>query len=451
MPDAAMTAMAAEPASPCPPEKGGGTGLVDKALWQVTAPPRPADPSLTEDLACDVAIVGAGFTGLRAALSLAEAGCKVAVFDAGEVGHGAAGRSGGQVNPMLPVARPEDLRRSVGDTYFDRLAQVSLGSADELFDLVRRYEIDCDARQHGWLRADHSAAARQSARAAARAWNEVGARFEFLDGDDVRRLSGSPSYLSATLSPQGGAVQPLALARGLARVAEAAGAKIYARSTVRNLNRVDQRWRLTAAGQQVIADRVLLATNAYTDQLFAGLQRSLLPLTSIQIATAPLSKDEIEPILPGGQTISDTRRLIMYARREPDGRVVFGSIGYRLPLGRDGGFRWLHRDAARIFPSIRKESWLYRWSGKIALTKDRLPHLHEPAPGLLAGLGYNGRGVAMSLVMGRVLAERALGADPALLPFPISPIRKLAFRDTQVLGAGIAMAVLRFRDNREFR
>ena len=141
----------------------------------------------------------------------------------------------------------------------------------------------------------------------------------------------------------------------------------------------------------------------------------------------------------------------MYARREPDRRVVFGGIGYRRPLGREGGFRWLFRDAARIFPSIRPESWRYRWGGHIALTEDRLPHFHEPAPGLLAGLGYNGRGVAMSLAMGRVLAERALGADPATLPFAVSPIRRMAFRDTQVLGAGLAMAVLRLRDNLEFR
>ena len=425
--------------------------FIDKALWQVTAPHRPAGVALTQDLSCDVAVVGAGFTGLRAALALAEAGSKVAVFDAGDVGYGAAGRSGGQVNPMLPVARPEELRRSVGDTYFERLAEVSLGSADALFALVRRYEIDCDARQHGWLRVDHCSAAREQWRAAARAWNQFGAGFEFLEAEDVRRLSGSPAYNSATLSPKGGAVQPLALARGLARAAEGAGVKIYAQSPVKDLTRVDQRGTMTAAGHPVTADKVLLATNGYTDGLFGGLRRSVLPLTPLQMATEPLSAEEIGPILPGGQTISDTRRLIMYARREPGDRMVFGGTGYRRPLGSKGGFGWLLRDAARIFPSIRPESWRYRWGGRIALTDDHLPHFHEPAPGLLAGLGYNGRGVAMSLVMGRVLAERALGADPASLPFPVSPIRPMAFRDTQVVGAGVAMAFMRLRDNLEFR
>ena len=305
--------------------------MMTKAVWQETAPKRSSGASLDQELHCDIAIVGAGFTGLRAALALAESGSKVAVFDIGEVGHGASGRSGGQVNPMLPVAKPEDLRRVVGDSYFVRLAEVSLGSADELFDLVRRYRIDCDARQHGWLRADHCAHGRDEARAAARAWNAFGADIVFLDGDEVSRLSGTKAYSSATLSRKGGAVQPLALVRGLAKAAEKAGAWIYERSVVRDLKRVDQRWTMTAAGHPVFADRVLLATNGYTDDLLPGLKRSVLPLTPVQIATDPLDEDEIGAILPDGHTISDTRRVIMYARREPDNRMVFGGLGYRKP------------------------------------------------------------------------------------------------------------------------
>ncbi|TQV73320.1 NAD(P)/FAD-dependent oxidoreductase [Denitrobaculum tricleocarpae] len=427
------------------------TDVSETAVWKVTAPDRPAGSPLNEDLRCDVAVVGAGFTGLRAAIALAEAGSHVAVFDGGDVGYGASGRSGGQVNPMLPVARPEDLRAAVGDTYFERMAQVSLGSADELFVLVRKYKIDCDARQHGWLRADHSHAAREQARAGARAWNKFGAGFEFLEAEDTQRLSGSPAYQSATLSPRGGAVQPLALVRGLADVAESLGVRIYARSAVRNLERHDQRWNMTAAGQRVTADRVLLATNGYTDNLFKGLKRSILPLNPIQIATDPLGDNEIGPVLPEGHTISDTRRLIMYARREPDNRMVFGGIGYRKPFGGAARFNALLRDARRIFPSIRPESWRYRWSGQIAITDDRIPHFHEPAPGLVAGLGYNGRGVAMSLVMGRVLAERLLGAAPESLPLPVSPIHPAAFRNLQLAGASIGISAMAVRDRFEFR
>ena len=110
----------------------------NEPLWHVTAPKLTAGESIADDRDFDVAIVGAGFTGLRAALALAEAGTRVAVFDTRDVAHGASGRSGGQVNPMLPVARPDELLDAVGHTYFERLAEVSLGSADQLFDLVRR-------------------------------------------------------------------------------------------------------------------------------------------------------------------------------------------------------------------------------------------------------------------------------------------------------------------------
>ncbi|WP_224405619.1 FAD-dependent oxidoreductase [Afifella sp. IM 167] len=424
-------------------------------FWPVTAVERAAGTPLQGDLDCDAAIVGAGFTGLRAALRLAEAGAKVAVFEAGEVGHGASGRSGGQVNPMLPVPRPENLLKAVGRTYFERLAEVSLGSADELFDLVRRYQIDCQARQNGWLRVDHSRGARERARAAALEWNRFGAGFEFVDGDQVRRMTGSPVFDSATLAPRGGAVQPLSLVRGLARAAESAGARIYVRSPVTELRRVGERWAMTAGGtagrHRVAAEKVILATNGYTDGLLAGLKQSILPLTPVQIATRPLGEEEIGPVLPGGQTISDTRRLIMYGRREPDNRIVYGGLGFRRLFAGVGGVEWLLKDVARVFPSIRPESWRFEWDGQIAVTADRVPHFHEPAPGLLAGLGYNGRGVAMSLVMGRVLAERALGAEAASLPFPVSPVRAMPFRGIQFFGHNPAMRLMRLMDSAEFR
>ena len=110
-------------------------------------------------------MVGAGFTGLRAAIELAEAGTSVAVFEAGDVGFGASGRNGGQVNPMLPVAVPDDLHKAVGGKYFERISQTALRSADDLFAFIRVYQIDCEARQKGWIRVDHCAAARDVAAA----------------------------------------------------------------------------------------------------------------------------------------------------------------------------------------------------------------------------------------------------------------------------------------------
>ena len=237
------------------------------------------------------------------------------------------------------------------------------------------------------------------------------------------------------LSPKGGAVQPLSLVRGLAKAARKAGARIFRNAPVSAADRSGSEWVLRAGRNRVRAQSVVLATNGYTDGLAPGLARSVLPLYPVQIATDALNDDEIGSILPDGHTIADTRRMIIYARREPGNRMVFGGMGFRRLLGGLGGRQWLLRDVARIFPGLRGVDWRYFWGGRIALTTDRIPHLHEPAPGMMAGLGYNGRGVAMSLIMGRVMAERLLGAGPEALPFPISPIKPVPFRDIQRAGS----------------
>ncbi len=421
------------------------------SFWEVTAPARENEPALNEDLRVDVAVIGAGFTGLRAALHLAENGSNVIVLDAKYVGHGASGRNGGQVNPMLPVTEPDDLRAAVGDTYFERMVDLSLGSADALFQLIEKHQIRCEARQKGWVRADHSSAARDTSRRNAKLWNQFGAEFEFIDGDDVSKMTGMAGYDSATISPRGGAVQPMALVRGLGDATVRAGARIFSYSPVNLMERKDGLWHLSVNGNRVIADKVIAATNGYTDQLIPGLAASVLPLSPIQIATDPLEDDQIGPILPQGHTVSDTRRLIMYSRREPGGQMVFGGTGFRQALGGIGGFSWVLKDAARLFPSLEGVTWKYRWGGYIALTADKVPHFHEPEPGLIAGLGYNGRGVAMGHAMGKVLADRALGTAPEDLPFPVSTIKGYQFRTPQVLGAGMAMAVMRQQDSWESR
>jgi len=243
----------------------------------------------------------------------------------------------------------------------------------------------------------------------------------------------------------------MSLVRGLARVARAAGVKIYGRSKVERLEQTEGGWVAHTAQGQSRSSWVILATNGYSDELMPGLSETILPVTPIQIGTEPLSDDQIGELLPGGQTISDTRRVIMYARREPDNRMVFGGLGKALGNGEIGGHDWLIQDATRIFPQLKGVSWTTRWGGQVAVTDDHLPHIHEPHKGLIAGLGYNGRGVAMSHVMGRTLAERVLGADQDSLAFPTTKLRKMPFRGIKKLGFSTAIWWMRLRDRIEVR
>lgn len=420
-----------------------------QSLWLETATPAEPSPELQGDINEDVAIVGAGFTGLRAALELANTGARVVVLDAGDVGWGASGRTGGQVNPMLPFNTPEQVRNRLGSKYFERLTDVSLNSADEVFELIRHYGIDCQARQNGWLRVDHCQKAQRVSLANAEIWNRYGADMVPVDSNEIVRLSGSHAYKSGIIAAKGGAVQPLSLARGLARLAREKGARICGNSPVSSLTETDKGWVLKTSRGRVTAQWVILATNAYTDDLCNGLLNSLMPLVSIQIATEPLDEQRIAPILPGGHTLSDTRRIIMYSRREPGNQLVFGGVGKIKSDGEPGGFKWLVKDAERIFPALKGVHWTYRWGGKLAVTADRLPHLHEPRKCLLAGLGYNGRGVAMSNVMGRILAERVSGAAAESLPFPVTDICKFPFRAVQMMGKGTAINWMRLLDRLE--
>ncbi|MGY8996817.1 MAG: NAD(P)/FAD-dependent oxidoreductase, partial [Alphaproteobacteria bacterium] len=211
---------------------------------------------MDEHITCDVLVIGAGFTGLNSALRLSEAGSSVVVLDAGDVGWGASGRNGGQVNPMLPFNSPDMLNNMLGSTYFERLTETSLNSADELFDLIRSYQINCQARQNGWLRVNHNDRSRRKS----------------------EKLSGTRAYRSGVITPRGGAVQPLMLAQGLASAAKRNGAIIQGKSPVLSLEQQSGKWEARTESGSVSAEWVAVATNGYTDDLLPKLSGSIIPI-----------------------------------------------------------------------------------------------------------------------------------------------------------------------------
>jgi len=422
-----------------------------RSLWSHTAGVAAANAPLTDVVKVDVAIIGAGFTGLRAALHLSDAGTRVAVVDAADVGWGASGRTGGQVNPMMPFNSPDRIRTLIGNRAFELLAEQSLNSADEVFGLIKTYQIDCQARQNGWLRVLHSKGMHKKAVGDAANWNALGAEIALIGKDEVDRLSGTGTYMSGMVNPRGGAVHPLMFARGLAESARKRGAQIFGQSAVTSLAKKGATWHVQTAKGRIEADWVIVGTNGYTDQLIPTLQETIIPVTPIQIASEPLPSEVIDRILPQGHTISDSRRVIMYARREPDNRIVYGGHGKTDRNGNLIGFEWLVKDAERVFPQLKGIKWAHHWGGRIAITGDHLPHLHEPQPGLLVGLGYNGRGVAMANVMGRVMAQRVLGTAPEDLPFPTTGVKKIPFRSLQVMGMPFVIRSMRLLDRLETR
>ncbi len=418
------------------------------SLWAATAPPAPDLSALADAIEVEVAVVGAGYTGLSTALHLARAGRSVAVIEAAEIGHGGSGRNNGQVIPHYTVHTPEDVAQRLGPELGERLNRLIADSAAYAFDLIRAEAIDCDAVQQGWVQPAHSEGRVARARLLAEQWAARGAAVDFLDRKRTADMLGTDAYFGAWAAPTGGHIQPLAFARGLARAAIRAGAKVFVRSPVADIAAQGDRWRLTAGAGSVTADQVVLATNAYSDALWPGLARSFVPVRVYQIATAPLGDNLRGSILPGNQAMSDSRAQLRFFRYDRDGRLVTGG-GYALWQNAATRARRAAADLLReTYPQAGEPAFEYYWDGMLAMTPERLPRLHRLAPGVIAALGYSGRGVALSVSMGRVAADWLGGADAADLPIPVTEMAAMPGHAVAKLVARAMIPVAGWRDAR---
>jgi glycine/D-amino acid oxidase-like deaminating enzyme len=420
------------------------------SLWAATAIPDRDWPSLAGAVRADVAIVGGGFTGCAAALALAERGAKPVLVDAGPIGWGASGRTGGQVIPGLKFD-PDALEAMLGPDLGPRAVAAAGSVADEVFGLIERHAIDCAPVRNGWVQPAFSARTLALVQQRAEQWQRRGADVEILDRARTAHLIGSDLYRGGWLDRRAGNIQPLSFVRGLAAAAHRAGAAIHGHTAATALERRGPRWLLRTSGGEIDAAAVLIGTNGYTDGLWPGLKRTVVPMMSFQAATPPLPPSLGASILPEGQSASDTRRLLWYYRRDAHGRLVMGG---RAPFREDlGPADATHLRAAvdRLYPQLRTVPFEHHWAGRVAMTKDDLPHLHELAPGVWAGLGYNGRGVGMATLFGRLLAELALGARPADIAFPLTAMKPIfGYPFTRIVARAL-VRYYRVRDNLEAR
>jgi len=225
------------------------------------------------------------------------------------------------------------------------------------------------------------------------------------------------------MDPRGGGVQPLSYARGLARAAISAGAGVHGQSPATSMQRDGSRWRVvTAQGAAVRADRVVLCTDGYTDALWPGLARSVITPNSYQVATEPLPEDVAKTILPQGHVSSDTRQLLFYFRLDHQRRLIMGGRGpFREPTS-PADWGHLERVIGRMFPAAANAPIAFRWCGRVAITRDFLPHLHEPEPGVLINIGCMGRGVGLQTSMGRAMANYLLSGRADELPLPVTGV-----------------------------
>lgn len=419
---------------------------VANSLWSATANPAPDCPPLRDRTECEIAIVGGGFTGLSCALHLAERGEKPVLLESETPGWGASGRNGGQVIPGLKED-PDAVERAFGAEIGGRMVALAGGAPSLVFELIERHGIECGAVRKGWIQPSHSGAALRITESRVEQWRRRGAPIELLDRTETESLLGCGGYHGALLDRRGGGLHPLNYALGLAKAAQASGAQLHGNSKVTALERVGEGYRLKTAEGEVTARRVALCTNGYTGDLLPELRRSVIPMRSLQVASRPLSENARRSILPQGQVSSDTRPLLSYFRLDAEGRFLIGGRGAESVPAIRKRLSNLRATAESLFPQIESEDWRFHWGGLVALTSDHFAHLHEPLPGLVAGLGFNGRGIAMATAMGRVLADKLAGTPDADLDFPVTAVRPIPFHGFRKPALAAVIAWHRLRDH----
>lgn len=415
------------------------------SLWQATATPATPTPPLMDSVKTDVVVIGAGLTGLSTALHLAEKGVGVLVLETEQPGWGASGRNGGQVIPGLKYD-PDELESRLG-ARAESVIQMAASTADVVFGLIEKYHIDCHAVRKGWIQTAHSAKILGLMTQRARQWEKRGVNVEVLDQDAVRARTGATGFVGGWVDYRAGSVQPLSYVRGLLRVAQELGVAVHGQSAAVKIEREGARWQVTTRnGPVVSAEHVVIGTNGYTDELWPDLQKTILAANSFVVATRPLSATQGEAILKGGEVSSDARRLLVYFRRDEQGRLVLGGRG---PMHNPKSIsEWAHveRSLKLLFPQLKEVEFEYRWAGRVAVTADFLPHVHEPVPGIHIVLGYNGRGIALATTLGKHLAAHIAGDRFADFPYPITDIKPIPMHRLQWLYLSAGVTWYRFLD-----
>jgi glycine/D-amino acid oxidase-like deaminating enzyme len=421
------------------------------SLWQAISPQRSPAPALQGRREAEIVIIGAGMTGLSAGLHLAKRGRKVVVIEGATVGWGGSGRNNGQVIPVLAGAEPGAIETRYGQTG-ERLVTLIRDSADDLFQLARDENIECEAQQTGWFQPAHSRDHLAVSQWRYKAWEKRGAPVELVDAAACAKLLGSTAWHGGLLNPTGGHINPLMFVRGLAAACERAGGVIYEQSPVTSISRKGQRWQVKTGQAGIDCDAVLLATNAYSDALTKTvapvLARTLVPVTSWQMATEPLSDGVLKTLLPGRQAVSDTRGDLRFFRLDARNQLITGGALMFQTKGASRLQRLASKRLADDFPQLGNITFSHIWSGYVGITPDHFPHFHQLGPGYWSAIGYNGRGVALSVSLGRELAGALDGENPKDLALPLSQPETIPFH---AIGRKVARTVLgwyRWRDSR---
>lgn len=400
----------------------------EKTFWLDTVEvPVPAAHDFPERV--DVAVIGGGFTGLSAARTVARGGASVAVFDSQTVGWGASSRNGGMVLTGLKLPASTLIAR-YGKATTARMYAASLASIDFVEQIVSEENIACDFARSGHLevacKPKHFDDFRRSADATAR---EFSHQQRIVLKDDLQSEIGSTIYHGGLVDSSSAGLNPARYVAGLARAAERAGAMIFERARVEEVQHEGARgWKIATPRGTLRAHDVLVATSGYTSRVTPALQKKIIPIGSYIIVTEVLPDSLARELSPRNRMIYDSKNYLYYYRLTPDQRMLFGGRAAFFPesgstIRRSAEI--LRRGMITVYPQLRDAKIGYVWGGTLDFAFDIMPHAGQ-LDGLYFSLGYAGHGVAMATYLGNKIAQAILEGrsdNPfATIPFPGAPL-----------------------------
>ena len=398
------------------------------SLYAASADAALTFPALADSVTADVAIIGGGYTGLSAALHLAEAGVDVVLLEAERVGWGASGRNGGQLHSGQ--RRDQDwLEAHLGTDTAHRLWTLAEEAKAVTLGLIAKHAIACDWRA-GLIEATHKQRLVADEIAYVDKLRDTYGydAVSWLDRAALSQAIGTDVYFGGRRDTRAGHLDPLKFAQGLARAARQAGARIFEGTrasalqsrTGRGIEIACERasWQISSGAPgsrtSVTAQIVILAGNGYLSGIEPEVEARVMPIDNYIVATQPIGAGQPGGLIPGGEAVSDTRFVVYYFRPSADGRIIFGGGETYGNYGRGAVAALVRKHLARIYPQFADAPFVYAWGGTLAITRERLPYIRRVRPGVYAAAGYSGQGVAIAPFAGKVLAE-AIAGDPARL------------------------------------
>lgn len=377
--------------------------------WYAASADAPGPyPAANGEISCDVCIIGGGFTGLSAALHLAERGFDVVLVEAHRVGFGASGRNGGQVGTGQRLEQ-DALEEMVGREQARKLWDLSLESVQLVRDMIAEHAPEAGFTD-GVLHAMHRARYVPEDHDYVRKLNEEYGYdlIRAVDRDEMRALCGSPAYHGGSLDMGGGHTHPLRLAFGMARAAAARGVRIFETTRVQSVAAGDPA-RVVCESSCVSARYVLWACNGYLGNAEKSVAARVMPINNYILATEPLEDGFAKSLIRDGHAVADSKFVINYFRLSEDNRMLFGgaeSYGYRFPKDI---VKLVSKPMLEIYPQLKGTKIDYAWGGTLGITLNRMPHFARLSGNILTASGYSGHGVAMATLGGKLAAEMLAG------------------------------------------